>query len=217
MLLIGAGGAARAVAFYLSEMIGPTGHMTIANRNSDKARELADSVKQVYGNAGWIREEEIGKAVSKVDMIVNGSTKGQTGIRKLSSNRITCLEPYSALAPAYPAECPQSMAGNESAFYASWYKDSLADVHRNHVASNEIVVNIPAKTVFIDLVYAPLETKMLTHARLSGHRTLNGKGMNIAQACDGFVNRVMRDRLLAQGGDLQQIYGKVFETMAKVW
>jgi shikimate dehydrogenase len=50
-LLIGAGGAARAVAFFLAESIGKKGRITIANRDSSKAKDLATAVDRAYSNA----------------------------------------------------------------------------------------------------------------------------------------------------------------------
>ena len=73
------------------------------------------------------------------------------------------------------------------------------------------------QAAFLDIIYSPLETTLLNQARLAGHATLNGKGMNLAQAVDGFVNRVMKPFIQDQGWKAEQLYGKVFELMAKIW
>jgi len=52
-VMIGAGGAARAVAFYLAEAIGGA-RLVIANRNRAAAVSLADEVSRVYGNTSAI-------------------------------------------------------------------------------------------------------------------------------------------------------------------
>jgi shikimate dehydrogenase len=216
-LLLGAGGAARAVAFFLGEALGSKGALTISNRDPKKGEDLAASVSRAYGNATHIKENEIGAVAPTVDLIINATTKGQSGIRNLPGGRATILEPYCALAPALPAVLDQRLSSGESAFYAAWYKQSFRDIEANHSASNAILVDVPEKTAFVDLVYAPLETRMMAMARWSGHRTLNGKGMNISQAADAFVNRVMTRHLVSLGWDLDETYRRVYNAMANVW
>jgi shikimate dehydrogenase len=216
-LLIGAGGAARAVAFFLAESIGKKGRITIANRDSSKANDLATAVNEAYSNAVAVPLTDLERVVPTVDLIINATTNGQSGIRKLANGRITCLEPYCALAPACPAEFSEGLFTSESAFYGAWYKQSHEDIEANLSLANRILVTIPEQTTFVDLVYSPLESRILAMARLSGHRVLNGKGMNISQAADGFVNRVMRPHLTTLGWDLQDTYRRVFQIMNQVW
>ncbi len=45
---------------------------------------------------------------------------------------------------------------------------------------------IQKDAVVTDLVYAPLETKLLAHARSIGCRTVDGLGMLLHQAVPGF-------------------------------
>jgi shikimate dehydrogenase len=216
-LLIGAGGAARAVAFFLAESIGKKGRITIANRDSSKANDLATAVNKAYSNAVAVPLTDLERVVPTVDLIINATTNGQSGIRKLANGRITCLEPYCALAPACPAEFSEALFTSESAFYGAWYKQSHEDIEANLSLANRTLVTIPEQTTFVDLVYSPLESRTLAMARLSGHRVLNGKGMNISQAADGFVNRVMRPHLTTLGWDLQDTYRRVFQIMNQVW
>ena len=216
-LLIGAGGAARAVAFFLAEAIGNHGCLTVANRDPNKARELAADVAKAYSNATHVTEIDIGTVAVAADLIINATTKGQGGVRKLAGRQITCLEPYCALAPAGPAEFPEDLISCESEFYAAWYKHSCQDIEANLSLADKILTAIPKETAFVDLIYAPLETRLLAMARLSGHRVLNGRGMNISQAADAFVNRVMRPYLAALGWDPEGAYRRVFEIMDQVW
>jgi shikimate dehydrogenase len=216
-LLIGAGGAARAVAFFLGESVGTKGRITIANRDSSKAKDLATAINGAYSNTVAVAEADLGAVVPTVDLIINATTKGQSGIRKLANGRITSLEPYCALAPACPAEFSEDLFASESAFYVAWYKQSYKDIEANLALANRILVTIPKETAFVDLIYSPLESRTLAMARLSGHRVLNGKGMNISQAADGFVNRVMRPHLAALGWDLEDTYRRVFQIMNQIW
>jgi shikimate dehydrogenase len=217
VLLIGSGGAARAVAFYLADKLGASGRLTIVARNLEKAQALAGAVNRVYANAGSGREEDIAALLGAVDFVINASSKGQQGIRRTPEGRITCLEPYSALGAAHPAELPEERFAGEASFYSSWYRDSLADIRSNLRVASELMLAVSQQTTFVDLIYAPRETVTLRLARLSGHRILNGRGMNIAQAADAFVNRVMRRHFAASAGQLDAVYEKVFRTMADVW
>jgi shikimate dehydrogenase len=216
-LLLGSGGAGRAMAFSLAESLGPKGRLTIANRDAARAAELASAVSRVYGNSVAISEGEIREVLPGVHLVVNATTKGQSGLRRLPGGRVTCLEPYSALAPANPAAIDESQATDEASFHRVWYWASLGDIERNHRDSNWIMLTAGQGAAFFDLIYAPLETHLLAQARWTGHPTKNGKGMNIAQAVAGFVHRVMPRQLQSLGVDPQAAYPAVFQAMAKVW
>ncbi|MGH7775242.1 MAG: shikimate dehydrogenase family protein [Candidatus Binatia bacterium] len=214
-LLIGAGGAARSVAFYLAEILG-SGQLQICNRTPEIADSLAEEINKVFGNASAIKEEEIHKEAPKVGLIVNCSIKGQGGIRKISDEKITILEPYSALAPANPAFIPAT-ENDRPEFYHDWLSASLSDIEANNRASWNLVLSIPPETGFCDLIYHPEETIFLRHGRLSGHRTLNGKGMLIAQAADGFFDKICRAYLQKLGIHNPNTYKSLFELMHKAW
>jgi len=216
VLIIGAGGAARAVAFYLAEAIG-RGRLLIANRTHDTAASLADEVNKAYGNAGVVVEDDIPAAVPSVGLVVNCSTKGQSGIRKLPVGRVTTLEPYSALAPANPAAFPDSEISQGAGLYRRWFEASLPDIERNNHASAEVALKMPASTAAYDLIYAPLETVFLRHCRLAGHRTANGKGMNIAQAVEGLCDRVCRSYFREIGLDPVETERLAAQIMSEVW
>lgn len=214
-LLIGAGGAARAVAFYLAEAIGGA-RLVIANRNRAAAASLADEVNRAYVNATAIGEDDLGKAAASVGLVVNSSTKGQYGLRKLPGGQVTVLEPYSALAPANPATFAEAEASKPE-FHRRWFEASLPDITRNAQRSGEAIVQVPPAAVAYDLIYAPLETAFLRQARLSGHRTANGKGMNIAQAVDALFNRVCRGWFETQGLATDETHRRIVQTMCEVW
>jgi shikimate dehydrogenase len=183
-LIIGAGGSARAIAFSLAEHL-ETGGLFIANRTEEAASLLSRELKSCFANVRAIAEEEIGRYAPQCGLIVNCSLKGQGGVRKTAPGTITFLEPYSALAPANPATFPEE-AGNRAGFYDTWLAASRSDIEANHRASLELVLSVPQETAFYDVIYFPSETVFLRHARLSGHKTLNGRAMIIAQAVEGF-------------------------------
>jgi shikimate dehydrogenase len=217
VLLIGAGGAGRAVAFAIAEEIGSSGYLIIANRSTERSAELAGSVNKSYGNTGSTAESDIPSALPDVDLIINASLRGQSGLRSLPGGQVTYLEPYSSLAAANPARLSQEQYSDPRELQRAWYRDSLEDICENHSQSSRAILYTNTGTVFVDLIFSPLETTLLRQARLAGHATLNGKGMNLAQAVDAFVNRVMHSSIRDRGWDVDTVYGRIFQIMARVW
>jgi shikimate dehydrogenase len=215
VLLIGAGGAARSVAFYLAELLG-NGQLLICNRTAEAARSLAHNLEKISTSVRAVPEETIGEVAPKVALIINGSTKGQGGIRKTESGKITILEPYSALASARPALFPESDHGRPE-FYRTWLRSSLADVDANNRRSWEISLSIPPHVGFCDLIYFPAETVFLRHGRLSGHPTLNGQGMIVAQAVDAFFDKVCAEYLKKLGMHDKKTLKRLLEIMHQAW
>jgi shikimate dehydrogenase len=214
VVLLGAGGAGRALAFYLAEAIGG-GQLTIVNRDADRASALADAAKRAYGNAVAVPATATGDVVRRADLVINATTCGQSGLRAAPGARLTCLEPYSPLARANPAVLGPGV--EDERFYAAWARASRDDILRNRAESFGILCEVPTTTAFFDIVYSPLETTLLRQARLTGHRTLNGMGMNVAQAADAFFNRVMRRNLLARGLHNSITYKRILDVMYSVW
>ena len=126
------------------------------------------------------------------------------------------LEPYSALAPANPATFPGSDDADPE-LQRNWLSASLADIKANNEASIRLAVSIPLHVKFCDLIYFPVETVFLRHGRLSGHQTLNGKGMNVAQAADAFFNKVCKQYLQARKMHNSKAYQRVVEIMSAAW
>ena len=217
VVMVGSGGAGRAVAFAMAEEVGPSGRIIIANRTPERASELADGVNRAYGNANSIREDDVPSVLREAQLVINASVRGQSGLRQLPTGQVTCLEPYSALAPANPASLTEAQYPDPAALLQAWYHASFDDIRENHSLSGRAVLGANPRAAFLDIIYSPLESTLLNQARLSGHATLNGRGMNLAQAVDGFVNRVMKPFIQDQGWEAEQLYGKVFALMAQIW
>jgi shikimate dehydrogenase len=215
VLLIGAGGAARAVAFALSEVLG-SGKLIICNRTREAATSLARDAQEAGANATAISESDIAVWAPRVGMIVNSSVKGQEGWRKVSDNRVTLLEPYSSLSAANPSALPRADTGTPE-LYRNWLRASLADIESNNRASLELALEVPSHVVFCDLIYAPPETVFLRHGRYSGHRALNGKGMIIAQAAEALFHRIGRKILESSGRHSPDVYRRVLDVMFAAW
>ena len=217
ILLIGAGGAAKAAAFAAANEIGPEGRLYIANRSAESAESLAKGVNAVYGNAIFLPEDSTSDVFSEVDLVINSSTKGQSGLRHLAEGKATCLEFYSSLAPASPVVLDESNYSSESELYAAISAASATDIEQNIRSSNLTILRAGQNTHFFDMIYSPLETPMLKQARLSGHAAMNGKGMNILQAVDSFVNKVMANHFKSSGWDKGKASAEVTKSMAAVW
>ena len=79
ILLVGAGGAARAAVFALSSE--PIQSLTISNRTQVKAKNLADIVRDLVPEISHtgLESPEFAQAVSQADIIVNSTSIGMSG------------------------------------------------------------------------------------------------------------------------------------------
>ncbi len=188
VLLIGAGGAARAAAVALAPLLGP-GRLLVTNRSPDRARAVAERAAAVGGRAEAIAEEALEERLPAVGLVINASVRGQAGARSESGED---LEVYSALAPA-------------------------DNVETNHATSRDRIRLLPRDAVVYDMVYAPRETTTLRHAREAGLRAANGRWMNIAQAVEAFVEHIGAGALAAAGIDRQAVRDEATRVMAGAW
>lgn len=212
VLLLGAGGAGRAAAFALGQNLND-GILLLTNRSLDKASSLATEVAEATGvQTSAISQTQALEAVAGVDLVVNASTVGQSGIRHLPDGMSTSLEAFSSLAPAQPVAITER--GDVAGFWQEWFQLSLEAISRNNDLAAAALAQCKTSSVFVDAVYSPDETVLLRQARLAGHKTLNGKGMLIMQAAYSFINRMTRRHLEAEGHDPDTLYDRVVETMS---
>jgi shikimate dehydrogenase len=129
VLVLGAGGAARAVVFGLIER--GVKHIDLANRSFDRA----EAFRQRFGSAvhplGWT---DLRGPLSEVGLLVNATSLGM----------------------------------------------------RNQPALEMDLSVVPDHAIVTDLIYIPLETKLLAAAKARGLRTVDGLGMLLHQAVRGF-------------------------------
>lgn len=217
VLLIGAGGAGKALAWALAGAIGK-GRLILATRNAEAGARLCTALKRA-GTADvlWLHEADVEQVAPSAHLIVNATTKGQAGLRTLPDGSVTCLEPYSALAPAKPAALSAALAADQPRFQQEWFRRSLPDLMVNQARSARLLAQIPTTAAVVDIIYSPLESVLLRQAWLSGHRTLNGRGMNICQAADALFHRVFRRDFEEAGRYEPAMYARILRLMAKVW
>ena len=215
VLLLGAGGSARAVAFYLSDHM-ETGELVISNRTLDHATSLAAELRKMGRHATAIGEAEVSHWAPKIELIVNSTTKGQGGLRKLSQNEMTNLEPFSSLAPV-EAPVLRNFSGVQTEIGLPSGEPGGAHIEANNKVSLAIAASIPKTAGFYDLIYHPEETVFLRHGRLTGHPTMNGKAMIINQAVIAFCKHVCSEELQNRRIDNPETFKRIVEVMYRAW
>jgi len=197
VLLLGAGGSARAVAFHVGELLN-SGKLVICNRTLDRAHALADELRAAGFHALTIGEDELRQWAPQVKLIINSTTKGQGGI--------AWLEPYSALAPA-----PATESG------AAKLEAATTAIAKNNEASLALAAAVPEAVRFYDLIYHPEETVFLRHGRVTGHEIMNGRAMIVCQAALAFFNHLCKGELRARGLDRPATLNRLIEIMSQAW
>jgi shikimate dehydrogenase len=137
VLLLGAGGAARAISCILVE---ERAQLTILNRKQELswAEDLAHRLTHYYGvdvNFGELTHENLQKAINSVDILVNATSVGMN-----------------------------------------------PDHEQTPVPADLLCANL---TVF-DVVYNPLQTRLLQEAKTAGARTIDGLEMLVWQGAIAF-------------------------------
>lgn len=137
VLILGAGGSARAVAYALAK--NGARSIAIANRTLFRAQRLIAQYRRIFPQMIPspfplpLRGRGL-KVRGEIDLVVNATAVG------LKKNDPSLVNP----------------------------------------------ADFPKRTLFVDLIYNPAETRFLRLARKSGHRTLNGLGMLLYQGAEAF-------------------------------
>jgi shikimate dehydrogenase len=215
VLLLGAGGSARAVAFYVANRLNG-GQLLICNRTIEAARALAQELRNTAHDARAIGEDQLSDSAPKVGLIINSTTKGQGGIRRLAKGTVVTLESYSSLAPARPVALAESVYDKPD-FQQRWLDANRADIDANNQASLNLARSIPQSTAFYDLIYHPPETVFLRHGKVTGHRTMNGRGMIVWQAALAFFHHLCAGELRAMKLDQPKTLNQIAEAMYRAW
>ncbi len=215
VLLIGAGGSARAIAFHVAEQL-TSGRLLICNRTWAHAAALADEIRSDGNQAQAITEEELPHRVLQAGLVINSTTKGQGGTRAAADGSVMSLEPYSALAGAHPVAVPRSEYGKADS-QDDRAKALQADIMRNNQSSLVLACSIPKNVAFYDLIYFPAETVFLRHARITGHKTMNGKLMIICQAARALFDHICKAEIESRGLNTRETYDRITETMHRAW
>jgi shikimate dehydrogenase len=132
VLILGAGGAARAVAVALSQEKGVS-RINIFNRNIDRSTNLANVINKLGIKTDIISQNDIQKIASRSNLIINTT--------------------------------PLGMKNEESLIKTS---------------------SISKESIVYDIVYKPIETKLLKNAKTAGAQVIYGYEMLLEQAIASF-------------------------------
>ncbi len=137
VVILGAGGSSRAVAFTLAEI---ASELVIFNRTFDRAKDLKNALCRFLGDelrikAAPLTDEHLKKELEDADILINATSVG--------------MKPNSDDTP----------------------------VKQDYLRKDLVV---------FDLVYEPLETRLLREARLAGAKVINGLSMLIHQGAVSF-------------------------------
>lgn len=135
VVLLGAGGAARAIAF---SAVKAGAGLTIANRTASRARAVAEAIEQRLGSTVkliGLNRAELSRALRKADILINATT---VGMRPMIDETLV----------------------------------TSSMMHR------KLLVN--------DIVYDPLQTRLLREAKRAGAEVLDGLGMLVQQGALSF-------------------------------
>ena len=134
VLLLGAGGAGRAIAFSL---VKADAELTVANRTASKAEELASSIKQKLGvdiGLMGLGRTELAHAIKSADVLINATSVGM--------------------------------------------RPDVGTLVTADMMHEGLVVN--------DIVYEPLQTRLLREAARAGAKVVDGLGMLVHQGALAF-------------------------------
>jgi shikimate dehydrogenase len=184
LLLIGAGGAARAAGVAVAREM-PGTPIVLCNRGRDRAAETAEVIRRAGGDVVTVRPDELDEVVTAAGVLVNATSVGMAGPIH-TADGITWLEPFSPLGPAdSPLLVPARAAGARPP--AEWWPRAWPQITRNLEVSLRRALGLRSGAAVLDLIYAPAETVLLKHARWTGHAAANGLGVLVGQAVEAFA------------------------------
>ena len=214
VLLMGAGGAGRAVAVALADAIGD-GSLTIVSRTPAHADEVTALARARNPRVMSATVEMMPTLMEGIDLLVNCSACGQMGLRAVDGAKAVTLEPYSPLADVSPVGVDRGATDADT--LRKSLTINLRGVARNTRMSLERLLGLPSSARVFDIVYAPVETALLRQARMTGHPTLNGKLMNIQQAVTAMFDVVFKTCFEERGLATEATRQAILRSMIEVW
>ena len=179
VLILGAGGAAAAVASYVGKAIGEKGKIFISNRDKKKTHELSQKLSSTchVGELSWPVSIEDTK---DIDIIINCTSVGFENPIK-DQNGFYSLKFYTPLGKI-KNNIRLSQLENFNSKYAY---EAAKDIAENFYETNRFLSQ-HKKILIFDIVYQPQITSLIFMSNLIGHKTLTGIGMNLEQAVIAF-------------------------------
>lgn len=183
-VVLGAGGAGRAVATYVGAAVGRGGRLVLANRTTGRAADLAEQLR------GCAKVDVSGLpvdpgALAGADVVVNCTAIGFDAVRSDGAGAYT-LRPYTPLAEVDAGV--RVPAGDGAA--RRYMIAARGAVLRNLQGTLEALARADEHAVICDIVYQPRQTALLSAAACFGLKTIGGLRMNLEQAVIAFGKAV---------------------------
>ncbi len=187
VLILGLGGAGKAVATFVAQAIGQEGTLILANRTHETAQSYKSHLEKkcrVVTEALPAQDASLAQA----DIIINCTSVGFSGART-DDNGKYYLDSFTPLGdiPAHSYVTTQS----DKQAYVTQEKNAII---RNYEQSLENLLRTKKETLVYDIVYQPKQTLLLTIANSIERPTLNGIGMNLEQAVIAFEKTIQEIR-----------------------
>lgn len=179
ILILGAGGAAAAVASYVGKSVGQKGKIFISNRSKQKADKLIQKLSDVC-DAESLSWPVSNKSVKNIDIIINCSSIGFESPKK-DHKGFHSLKFYTPL-----GKIEDTIRVSKSENLEKEYAHKAAKNISQNFYETKIFLSQFKNLLVFDIVYQPLTTCLLFLSNLIGHKTLSGKGMNLEQAVIAF-------------------------------
>lgn len=183
VLVLGLGGAGKAVAAYMSSAVGENGSVKIANR-SQAILESNDEPILKEKNVTIVKEWPVPTGMEQFDIIINATSIGFEVPRQDENGWFDpkCFTPLASSAPTVRVSSQDKVEQEYVALAAS-------EVAEN-ITKSILFLNEQKSAVVFDIIYQPLETLFLSLAKMTGHKTINGLPMNLEQAVVAFHTTV---------------------------
>jgi shikimate dehydrogenase len=180
ILIMGIGGAGRAVATYVAAGLGPSGGLVLANRTAGVAESLAERLKRYCSVRTSAMPVKVGDLEDK-DVIINCSLIGYGSVFSDQTGSYT-LEPYTPLGPVDGRTRVAPGEGVKRRFV----QEAKGSILKNLEASLDAFQHIREGAFLFDIIHQPAQTTLLRLAECHGMAVLNGVGMNLYQAVIAF-------------------------------
>lgn len=153
VLILGAGGSARAVAYGLAKRGAKV--ITIANRTKSRADKIVKRFRCFFPK-----------------------------VKFEAASLVPCLPPACRRGKDRAGRGARA-SGNDTVDIDLVVNATSVGLRQSDPALVQPAV-FPKRTLFMDLIYNPAQTRLLRLARRSGHRTMNGAGMLLYQGAEAF-------------------------------
>ena len=180
VLLLGTGGAGFAVATYVASALGENGTLLLSNRSPQPLNSIAVRLKgicKIELLSAWPVDIS---CIKDIDVVINCSSIGFEA-PKVDRNGVYTLKYYTPL-----GRIDESIRVSDNDRAEREYIQIASGVVADNIRQSLSLLAALDTPFVLDIIYQPLETLLLSLAKLTGSNTLNGLPMNLEQAVIAF-------------------------------